>query len=141
MIHYDIDIPEDTLQGSVETFDELKRIIDDHSSNFLGYIDTDTFRNLSLFISSVKELGIFIGIRSKADFSKEFLSLFDSNMLSEVVNIEVDVGNEIYVSKGLFIPAELAWIGVEDFITNGVMTDKIQWITPKDLPEEGNWIT
>lgn len=146
MIHYDIDSRNEYFEGSAETFDEfkgiideLKKIIDDNSSNFLGYINTDTFKNMCLFISFVKEIGVFIAISNEPN-GPTFLSLFNRTTLSEVVDIEVKYGNEIYVSKGLFIPAELAWIGVEEFITNGVKTNKIQWITPKDLPEEGNWI-
>ena len=140
MIHYDIDTLENgykNIKGSLTTIDELKKIIDDYSPNFVGYIKTDTFENLKMCISAVKGLGVFIGISNEADRSaEEFFSLFDNNLLSEVV----DVWIELYVSKGLFIPADFAWIGIEDFITKGVMTDSIQWISSKDIPDDGNWI-
>ena len=139
MIRYNIDTTEDNynkIQGDVGTIDELKRIIF-NGENFpdcVGYIKADNLVNSMLCVCAIKELGVYIGISYN---SKEYLSLFDGEHLNEVVDVW---GDDLYVSRGLFIPAELAWIGIEDFITNGKLTDKINWISPKDIPEDGNYI-
>ena len=139
MIHYDIDTTKNSynkIQGDVGTVGELKRIIF-NGENFpdcVGYIKADNLVNSMLCVCAIKELGVYIGISYN---SKEYLSLFDREYLNEVVDVW---GDDLYISKGLFVPAELAWIGIEDFITNGILTDKIQWINPKDIPEDGNYI-
>lgn len=67
--------------------------------------------------------------------SKASLAVYDESTLGEVV----DIYCELYVSKGLLMPPALAWKGIEYFIRNGEKSDELKWITPYDLPEEGNW--
>lgn len=67
--------------------------------------------------------------------SKASLAVYDESTLGEVV----DIYCELYVSKGLLMPPVLAWKGIEYFIRNGEKSDELKWITPYDLPEEGNW--
>lgn len=65
----------------------------------------------------------------------DLLSLNNENELSEVV----ETAEEIYASIGLFLPLELAWEGILDFIETGKTSSKIRWITPEKIPEDGNW--
>ena len=139
MIHYNTDMIEDgydQVHGEAEDLDELKNIIfsDGSFPDCVGYIKADDLENTTVCVCAVKELGVFLGISLN---SEEYLSLSDSGFLNEVVDVW---GDDLNVSKGLFIPAELAWVGIEELITNGKLTDKIQWISPKELPEEGNYI-
>ena len=143
MIRYNIDTPENTIVGKAETVDEIKRIFykdiykGDKIIPCLGHIETDIVEDSILWLSSVKELGVFVGINiGIRESSGCYLSLFNRSMLNEVV----DVWDELYISKGLFLPPELAWSGIEDFISKGIISDKIQWITPNDIPEDGNYI-
>lgn len=142
MIHYNTDTIEngyDQIHGDAEDLDELKGIIF-HGGNFpdfpdcVGYIRADNLENTTICVCAVKELGVFLGISLD---SEEYLSLSDSERLNEVVDVW---GDDLNVSKGLFIPAELAWVGIEELITTGKLSEKIQWISPKELPEEGNYI-
>lgn len=139
MIHYNTDMPEDgynQIHGDAEDIDELKSIIF-NDGNFLdcvGYIRADDLENTTVCVCAIKELGVFLGISIN---SEEYLSLGDRERLNEVVDVW---GDDLNVSKGLFIPAELAWLGIEELVTNGKLSDKIQWINPKEIPEEGNYI-
>ena len=139
MIHYNTDMTENgynQVHGEAEDLDELKSIIfsDGNFSDCIGYIKADNLENTTVCVCAIKELGVFLGISLD---SKEYLSLSDRALLNEVVDVW---GDDLYVSKGLFIPAELAWSGIEELITNGELTDKIQWISPQDIPEGGNYI-
>lgn len=139
MIHYNTDTMEngyDQIHGDVEDLDELKSIIfnDGNFPDCVGYIRADNLENTTVCVCAIKELGVFLGISFD---SKEYLSLSDRTLLNEVVDVW---GDDLYVSKGLFIPAELAWLGIEELITNGKLTENIQWISPADIPEEGNYI-
>ena len=51
----------------------------------------------------------------------------------------IEIGDEIYASAGLFLPLELAWRGIEEYMKTGRVSDQIDWITPEDVPENGNW--
>ncbi|MBD5136644.1 MAG: hypothetical protein HDT39_11900 [Lachnospiraceae bacterium] len=65
----------------------------------------------------------------------DLLSLNNENELEEVL----ETAEEIYASKGLFLPIESAWEGIMDFIETGNPSSKIIWITPDNIPENGNW--
>lgn len=67
--------------------------------------------------------------------SLNLLSLYDESRLSEVA----ETAEEIYTSVGLFLPLEAAWKGILDFVKTGKPSSKIKWITPEDMPEDGNW--
>ena len=139
MIHYDFDTTENgysNIKGCVETIDELKRIVfkDAVFSDCVGHIKTDSADDSILWFSAIKELGVYLGISNR---SGEYLSLCNRELLSEVVDVW---GDGLYISKGLFIPTQLAWIGIQDFVVSGVLNNKIQWISSKDIPENGNYI-
>ncbi len=101
-----------------------------------GYIDLyqNSLKKATLMIGPNKEYGIylhFIDVENRRDW----LSLYDTDKLDRVV----ETADEIYASVGLFLPLELAWEGIVAFIESGDMSPKIKWITPDDIPENGNW--
>lgn len=63
------------------------------------------------------------------------MSLYDESLLHEVISALDD----IYASKGLFLPPELAWEGISTYVKNGELSDRIRWITPEMIPEDGNY--
>lgn len=67
--------------------------------------------------------------------NKDLLSVYDKNDLEETI----EIGEEIYASAGLFLPLELAWRGIEEYVKTGKASEQIDWITPEDGPENGNW--
>lgn len=101
-----------------------------------GYMEffEDKEQIATLMIGANKEYGIYlhhIDEKNKIDM----LSLYDDNKLCEVA----ETADEIYASIGLFLPLELAWEGIKEFINTGNLSSNITWITPDDIPEEGNW--
>ena len=139
MIHYDFDTTENdysNIKGCVENIDELKKIIfkDTVFPDCVGHIKTDDADDSILWFSAIKELGVYLGI---SNHSGEYLSLSNRELLSEVVDVW---GDGLYISKGLFIPAQLAWFGIEDFAVNGILSSKIHWIGTEEIPEDGNYI-
>lgn len=65
----------------------------------------------------------------------ERLSLGNSERLTETVEYDVDC----YASAGLFIPINIALKEIEFFCKTGNITNNIKWISPNEVPEEGNW--
>lgn len=65
----------------------------------------------------------------------EKLSLGDYEKLTEVIEYDVDC----YASVGLFIPVDSALNEIESFCRTGNITNSIDWISPNEVPEEGNW--
>ena len=78
--------------------------------------------------------GFFISI---TDGKNIYLTLGDRNTLNETVDIW---GDGLYISKGLFIPFSLAWKGLEEYLIYHKLSNKINWITSDEVPEEGNFI-
>lgn len=66
---------------------------------------------------------------------RDLLSVYDKNNLEETI----EIGDEIYALAGLFLPLELAWRGIEEYVKTGRASEQINWITPEDVPENGNW--
>ncbi|MDE7478457.1 MAG: hypothetical protein K2M91_10990 [Lachnospiraceae bacterium] len=66
---------------------------------------------------------------------RDLLSVYDKNNLEETI----EIGDEIYASEGLFLPLELVWKGIEEYVKTGGASGQIDWITPEDVPENGNW--
>ncbi len=139
MFSYNIDTTEggyDNLTASFKTFGKLKKSLlrDGHIPDCVGTIESDDAPENKICIASIKELGVFLGITLNED---EYLSLSDRDALETTVDVW---GDDLLVSEGLFIPEELAWNGIEKFLTDGALYDKIQWISPDELPEDGNYI-
>lgn len=116
-------------------------IIDDFMNYWMqgsgdGYIDfyENDMKRSTLMIGPNIKYGLYLHY---IDHSKhiDLLSLYDENKLTEVA----ETAEEIYASIGLFLPIELAWEGIMDFIETGKASPKIEWITPEGIPEDGNW--
>ncbi len=136
MIHYNIDTTENgynNFTGDVESLTELKRILikNDVVPNLVGYLSVN---DISICIAAERGLGFFIEITDGKDM---YLSLWDKGTLSEVIDVW---GDGLYISKGLFIPVSLAWKGLEEYIIHNRLCTEINWITPDDIPEDGNYI-
>lgn len=92
----------------------------------------------ALIVSPNPEFGVYLQCLENSGDPKNhqtYLSLYDASKLEETI----ETFDEIYASKGLFLPLELAWDAVCDFITSGERSSKILWIAPHDIPEKGNW--
>lgn len=79
------------------------------------------------------EYGIFIHYTSSTE---DKLSLYDETKLNEVVD---GANCELWVSTGLFLPKELAWKVIKEFLETGRASDKIKWISPDDISESGDY--
>lgn len=139
MIHYQIDLTENeysTIQGNAENIMELKNMLfsDGVFKECVAYIDTDAAPKASMCIASVKECGVFLGIKKGSVIS---LSLNDRNGLKECVDVW---GDGLYVSRGLFIPPEAAWKAICEFAADGSLYQGMKWIDADEVPEEGNYI-
>ena len=64
-----------------------------------------------------------------------WLSLHDEAKLSEVI----ECNDEWYVSVGLFLSKETAWLAVKEFCMTGRRSPDVRWILPSAIPEGGNW--
>ncbi len=64
-----------------------------------------------------------------------WLSLSDSTRLTVVTTC----GDQWYASIGLFLPPETAWEVINEFCRTGQRSDRITWITPDEIPDDGNW--
>ncbi len=67
--------------------------------------------------------------------SDTHLSQHDPSKMTETVECE----EEWFASVGLFLPPEAAAEAVEHFINTGGMSPDVTWITPDDVPEDGNY--
>lgn len=98
----------------------------------ITYTENETEANLS--IAAVNGYGVYIGF---SDESRECLSVSDKTKLDSVIDVW---GDGLYVSEGLFISPQSAWQCICNFIETGDISEDIDWITPDDLPEDGNYI-
>lgn len=99
----------------------------------------------ALRIGADEHLGICLTyvIMSEKDFNGKimyidditYLAVYDKSKLDSVI----DIYDELYVSEGLFLPKELAWKGISEFINTGERSLEIEWISPDLIPENGNW--
>ena len=64
----------------------------------------------------------------------EWLSLGDRSRLSEVV-----CPDDWKASAGLFVAPDKAWLAVQEFCKSACRTDQIDWITPDEIPDDGNY--
>lgn len=88
-----------------------------------------------LTIGANKVYGIYLRYVN-LNTSEEKLSLYDETKVNEVE----DAANCcLYVSTGCFLPKETAWEVIKYFLETGKASDKIRWISPDDIPENGNY--
>lgn len=88
-----------------------------------------------LTIGTNKVYGIYLRYVN-LNTSEEKLSLYDETKLNEV---EDGANCRLYVSTGCFLPKETAWEVIRYFLETGKVSDKIRWISPDDIPEDGNY--
>lgn len=140
---YNVSI-EDIEQAESAQIEKIRADMIEHFDAFcLSYgAKIDLFDNRSLLdtmiVSPHRESGIYLQYLENSGDAKNYityLSLYDDSKLNETV----ETFDEIYASRGLFLPTDLAWDAVLDFITSGVRSSKIAWITPESIPEGGNW--
>lgn len=104
----------DTSDASIQYFEDNKHISD-------------------MTIGTNKEYGIFLHYTSETE---DKLSLYNETKLNEV---EDGANCCLYVSTGCFLPKETAWKVIRYFLETGKASDKIRWISPDDIPEDGNY--
>ena len=88
-----------------------------------------------LTISVNQTYGIYLKYVNLNTF-EEKLSLYNESKLNEVVD---GANCELWASTGLFLPKGLAWEVIKEFLETGKASDKIKWISPDDIPENGNY--
>ena len=138
MIIYTIDTTENgynTLTGEAATVAELRDILTKNGgiADCMGSLNFGA-EDASITICADKQLGFYVAVIDEEDVH---LSVGDEGLLDEVVDVW---GDDLEISKGLFISAELAWQAIEEYISSRKLSNKVDWITPDDLPEDGNYI-
>jgi hypothetical protein len=88
-------------------------------------------QQFTLIVLSHPELGYYLKYLDSCD---EWLSLGDASRLAEVV-----IPDDWEASAGLFIAPDQAWLAIKEFCLSGKRTNQIAWITPDQVPDEGNW--
>lgn len=129
-------------ENVIDNVDWLKSsIIDQFETYWLqgsgdGFIDfyEDDNKISTLMIGPNVKYGLYLHFIDNIN-KTDLLSLNNEDRLNEVA----ETAEEIYASIGLFLPVEVAWDGILDFISTGKTSSKVKWITPSDIPEEGNW--
>jgi hypothetical protein len=87
----------------------------------------------SLLVFPDSKYGVYL--RFYDERKDPWLSLQDETKLLEVV----EANDEWYVSRGLFLPIDSAWLAVRDFCLNGKRSLSVRWMPASELPEGGNW--
>lgn len=95
------------------------------------YQDRDGGKRTKVPVNVHINYGIYLRHESNA----VKLSVFDKSKLNEIVWTK-DVCD---FSMGLFLPPELAWKGIKEFLKTGTASTEIEWISPNDIPEGGNY--
>jgi hypothetical protein len=72
---------------------------------------------------------------NRADANDVWLSLEDRNALERTA----ECAHEWYASVGLFLRSDRAWLAVKEFCETGRRSDRVRWIRPIELPDDGNW--
>lgn len=99
-----------------------------------GYLYKDSEPKAQLCIACADGLGMFLGMTAGG---REYLSVGDADALSETIDVW---GDDLMVSRGLFIPVRSALYAIRHFAETGEPDPSVQWISPEELPEDGNYI-
>lgn len=124
------------------TIEQMEKLIIDDFETFWekgcgdGSIDfyVEGKKKSTLMIEPNVKHGIYLNYTDHRT-QEEWLSLNDMNNLDEVA----ETADEIYVSIGLFLPKEIAWIGIKEFLQTGERSKNIEWTTPDIIPDNGNY--
>ncbi len=123
---------------------QMKTYIIDEFENYWFSNTSDT--EIQYFEDNELMSGLTIGVNQtygiylkyvNLNTFEEKLSLYDESKLNEVVD---GANCELWASTGLFLPKELAWEVIKEFLETGKASDKIKWISPDDIPENGNYL-
>lgn len=101
---------------------------------FFEYYDKNNNNISTLMLGPNINAGIYLHYIDELQ-KKDLLSLYNKEKLNEVL----ETAEEIYVSKGLFLPLNIAWNAIKYFMETGLPTPGVKWIYPEDIPENGNW--
>ena len=139
MIIYDIDTTENgysKLEGEVRSITQLKSILTSAGriADCTGYLTIEGLKRNSICIAALSAYGVSIAI---TDAEGVHLTLQDADKLTEVVDVW---GDGLDISIGLFIPEELAWQVLAEYINDRTFSKETQWIMSVDIPEGGNYI-
>lgn len=140
MIIYDVDTTENgysKLEGKVRSLSELQSLLTANERIFdcTGYLTIEGLKRNSICIAALSEFGVSISI---TDAEGVHLTLQDADKLTEVVDVW---GDGLDISVGLFIPEELAWQVLAEYINDRTYSKETQWIMSADIPEGGNYIS
>jgi len=130
-------------QSKVITNVELDVLYNNIIKNFKNYwlsansstAEIHYFEDENLIASLIINVSIDNGIYLRYESNKEKISVFDKTKLSTIIWTK-DVCD---FSLGLFLPPQLAWDGIKKFLQTGNASNKINWMNPEDLPENGNY--
>lgn len=139
MIIYDIDTTENgysKLEGEARSITQLKSILTcaGRIADCTGYLTIEGLKRNSICIAALSAYGVSIAI---TDAEGVHLTLQDADKLTEVVDVW---GDGLDISIGLFIPEELAWQVLAEYINDRTFSKDTQWIMSADIPEGGNYI-
>jgi len=130
-------------QSKVITNVELDVLYNNIIKNFKNYwlsansstAEIHYFEDENLIASLIINVSIDNGIYLRYESNEEKISVFDKTKLSTIIWTK-DVCD---FSLGLFLPPQLAWDGIKEFLQTGNASNKINWMNPEDLPENGNY--
>ena len=125
MIIYDIDTTENgysKLEGEVRSITQLKSILTSTGriADCTGYLTIEGLKRDSICIAALSAYGVSIAI---TDAEGVHLTLQDADKLTEVVDVW---GDGLDISIGLFIPEELAWQVLAEYINDRTFSKETQ---------------
>ncbi len=65
---------------------------------------------------------------------KDLISCWNRKQLHEII-----CPDDIEFPLGSVLPVEVAWEVIKTFVKTGELSDKIEWISWNDVPEDANW--
>ena len=101
---------------------------------FIEYYDEKYNKIVTLMLGQNIQAGMYLHYIDELQ-KIDLLSLYNINELNEVL----ETAEEIYASKGLFLPLDIAWNAIKYFIETGLPSPIVIWVTPEIIPEDGNW--
>lgn len=137
---YDMKNPVLTYDNTAITFERLKIMLTTEQAETFMYsgdvmlcFKTESCTSYMDIVYG-ESLGYYLHYINKKE-NCERLSLGDYQKLTEVIEYDEDC----YASVGLFITVDSALKEIEIFCRTGNITNSIDWITPNEVPESGNW--
>lgn len=137
-IKYNMDITEtEYIHFEGDSLQRLKETVypDETFKDCCGTITyTDDKKKIHISVAAVNKHGVYIGF---SEGKHTYLSVSDRSKLHSVADVW---GDGLYVSEGLFISPQLAWRCICELLETGNPGREVDWLTPDELPEEGNYV-